>query len=159
MTQIEPSTVQSVEAAVTRRYTSAAREREPALCCPVEYSADFLSVIPEEILAKDYGCGDPTPFVREGDTVVDLGSGAGKLCYILSQVVGPRGKVLGIDCNDQMLALARKYQSVVADRLGYANVDFRYGLIQDLRLNLDRLAAELKRHPIHDPGDWLALRT
>ncbi|MGE0378656.1 MAG: methyltransferase domain-containing protein, partial [Planctomycetaceae bacterium] len=78
---------------------------------------------------------------------------------ILSQVVGPRGKVLGIDCNDQMLALARKYQSVVADRLGYANVEFRYGLIQDLRLNLDRLAAELKRHPIHDPGDWLALRT
>lgn len=149
----------SVEEAVARRYTAAARQREPALCCPVEYSADFLSVIPAEVLAKDYGCGDPTPFVRQGDTVVDLGSGAGKLCYILAQVVGPQGKVIGIDCNREMLALARRHQRAVADRLGYANVEFRYGLIQDLRLDLDRLASTLKQHPVHDPADWLALRT
>jgi ubiquinone/menaquinone biosynthesis C-methylase UbiE len=128
------------------------------LCCPVEYSADFLSVIPEEVLAKDYGCGDPTPYVREGDTVVDLGSGAGKLCFILAQAVGPEGRAIGIDCNREMLALARKYQPVVADRLGYANVEFRYGLIQDLRLDLDRLAVELQQHPIRDPAEWLAVR-
>lgn len=147
------------EAAVAHRYTAAARERELALCCPVEYSADLLKVIPEEILVKDYGCGDPTPYVREGDTVVDLGSGAGKLCHIAAQIVGPTGKVIGVDCNREMLGLARQYQPVVAQRLGYSNVEFRYGLIQDLRLDLDRLAEELKRHPIHDPTDWLALRT
>lgn len=147
------------EAAVASRYTAAAREREAALCCAVEYSADLLTVIPEEILAKDYGCGDPTPYVRVGDTVVDLGSGTGKLCYIAAQVVGPTGKVIGVDCNREMLALARHHQATVAERLGYANVEFRYGLIQDLRLDLDRLAEELRRHPIQDPADWLKLRT
>jgi SAM-dependent methyltransferase len=57
-----------------------------------------------------------------------------------------------------MLSLARRYQSTVAELLGYANVDFRYGLIQDLRLDLDRLAKELAAHPTRDPSDWLALR-
>lgn len=147
-----------METAVAERYAAAARAVEPALCCPVEYSADFLSIIPEEILAKDYGCGDPTPYVQSGDTVVDLGSGGGKLCYILSQAVGAEGKVIGIDCNRDMLALARKYQAVVAERLGYANVDFRYGLIQDLGLNLDRLALELDQRPVRDSADWLAMR-
>jgi SAM-dependent methyltransferase len=118
-----------------------------------------LSVIPEEILKKDYGCGDPTPYVREGETVVDLGSGAGKLCYILAQVVGPTGRVIGVDFNREMLALARRYQPVVARQLGYSNVEFRYGLIQDLQLDLDRLAAELAEHPVRDADGWLALRT
>lgn len=159
MTRIEEAAFTGVEQAVSRRYTDAAQTLEPALCCPVEYSADFLSIIPEEILTKDYGCGDPTPYVRSGETVVDLGSGAGKLCYILAQAVGTEGRVIGIDCNREMLALARKYQPVVADRVGYSNVEFRYGLIQDLRLDLDRLALELQRHPIHDPAEWFALRT
>jgi len=148
-----------VETAVARRYAAAAQSVEPALCCPVEYSANFLSVIPEEILAKDYGCGDPTPHVRSGDTVVDLGAGGGKLCYILAQAVGESGRVIGVDCNREMLALARKYQSSVAERLGSANVDFRYGMIQDLALDLDRLAEHLGAHPVDDPAGWLALRT
>ncbi len=45
-----------------------------------------LEIIPQEILDRDYGCGDPTPYVRAGDTVLDLGSGGGKVCYILSQL-------------------------------------------------------------------------
>lgn len=152
------STGHAVEASVYERYSSAAQGVDAALCCPVEYSGDFLAVVPEEIIAKDYGCGDPSPYVGAGDTVVDLGSGAGKLCYILSQVVGPGGRVIGVDCNREMLSLARRYQSTVAELLGYANVDFRYGLIQDLRLDLDRLAKELAAHPTRDPSDWLALR-
>ena len=76
------------EDSVYNRYAAAANAREEALCCPVEYATDFLSVIPQEIIERDYGCGDPTRFVSEGETVVDLGSGGGKLCYILSQVVG-----------------------------------------------------------------------
>jgi arsenite methyltransferase len=148
----------SVEASVHERYAQAAQRREPALCCPIEYSADFLAVIPQEILERDYGCGDPTPYAHEGDTVLDLGSGGGKLCYILSQVVGARGRVIGVDCNLEMLALARKYQQQVADRVGLSNVDFRYGLIQDLRLDLDLLGRELGQHPVRTAADWVILR-
>ena len=149
----------SSESAVYHRYASAAKAVEPALCCPIEYAADYLTIIPTEIIERDYGCGDPTPFVNEGDTVIDLGSGAGKLCYILSQVVGARGRVIGVDCNREMLGLARKYQSEIAERIGFANVSFRYGMIQDLRLDLDLLARELAEHPVRDPADWLALRS
>lgn len=146
------------EASVYSRYAAAAQAREEALCCPVEYAGDFLSVIPPEILERDYGCGDPTRYVDEGETVVDLGSGGGKLCYILAQVVGKRGRVIGVDCNQEMLGLSRKYQRQVAERLGFGNVDFRYGMIQDLQLDLDLLGRELAQHPIADPSGWLTMR-
>ena len=96
------------EQAVRARYTAAAREREPALCCPVEYDPRHLEVIPAEVLERDYGCGDPSRWVREGDTVLDLGSGAGKICFIAAQIAGPNGRVIGIDATEDMLALARK---------------------------------------------------
>jgi arsenite methyltransferase len=147
------------ESAVQHRYSAAAGACETALCCPVEYDANFLAVIPPEILERDYGCGDPSPYVHSGDTVLDLGSGAGKLCYILSQLVGPEGRVIGVDCNYEMLNLARRFRQTVADRIGYANVEFRCGLIQDLALNLDRLSQELERQPVRNARDWLALRS
>ena len=92
-----------VERAVRERYTKGALAREAALCCPVEYDPRFLKVIPENVLERDYGCGDPSRHVREDDTVLDLGSGAGKVCFIASQIVGPRGRVIGIDANEEML--------------------------------------------------------
>jgi arsenite methyltransferase len=146
------------EAFVRDRYTAAAQTVESALCCPVEYASDFLSVIPQEVIEKDYGCGDPTPYVRPGDCVVDLGAGAGKLCFILAQVVGPQGRVIGVDCNRDMLAVARRHQGTVAERLGYANVEFRYGLIQDLALDLDLLNSAISQQPVADASQWLALR-
>lgn len=146
------------ESSVYTRYAAAAQAVEPALCCPVEYSPDLLKVIPQEIIERDYGCGDPTPFVRSGDTVLDLGSGGGKLCYIAAQMVGPTGRVIGVDCNREMLELARKHAPTVAERLGYANIDFRYGLIQDLGLDLQRLGEELSQQPISDSQGYLALR-
>ncbi len=149
---------QVTEASVYERYAIAANQMEPALCCPIQYSADFLTVIPDEILERDYGCGDPTAFVRRGETVLDLGSGGGKLCYILAQVVGSEGRVIGVDCNQEMLALARRHQQTVANRLGYSNVDFRYGLIQNLSLDLDQLGRKLAQHPVQSPADWLSLR-
>lgn len=146
------------EASVRQRYSSAARAKEDSLCCPVTYSREYLDVIPEEILERDYGCGDPTPYARAGDTVLDLGSGGGKACYILSQVVGSDGRVVGVDCNREMLALARQYRDQVAERLGYSNVEFRCGLIQDLALDLETLAREAAGLEISDPQDWIALR-
>lgn len=147
------------ESAVYGRYAAAAKATEAALCCPVEYAADLLSAVPAEIIERDYGCGDPTPYVREGDTVIDLGSGAGKLCYMLAQVVGRSGRVIGVDCNREMLAMSRRYRAAVAERIGYSNVEFRYGLIQDLRLDLDLLACELQKHPIGDSAAWLSMRS
>ena len=130
---------ESTEASVYERYAAASRQVEPALCCPVQYAGQYLKVVPQEIIDKDYGCGDPSAWVNAGDTVLDLGSGTGKLCYIMSQVVGPQGKVIGVDCNIEMLELSRKYRDEVAGKIGYSNVEFRYGLIQDLQLDLDLL--------------------
>ncbi|HET6880189.1 MAG TPA: methyltransferase domain-containing protein [Pirellulales bacterium] len=147
------------ERAVYTRYAQAARRLENELCCAVAYDANYLAAIPDEILQRDYGCGDPTPYVRPGDTVLDLGSGGGKVCYIAAQIVGPSGHVIGVDCNDEMLSLARSHQAEVARRLGFDVVEFRRGLIQDLRLDLDYLADELARRPVDSPARWLELRS
>ena len=144
------------ESAVKHRYTAAARASEPALCCAVDYDERFLKVIPDEVIQKDYGCGDPSRYLRPGETVLDLGSGAGKICFIAAQIVGPKGKVIGVDMTDEMLAVARRNAPVVAQRIGYANVDFRKGRIQDLALDLERLDSELKRTPITDAASFLA---
>ncbi len=148
----------TTEASVDARYAEASQAKQPALCCPTAYRAEYLEAIPREILDRDYGCGDPTPYARPGDTVLDLGSGGGKACYILSQVVGPQGRVIGVDCNREMLALARRHQQAVAERIGHANVEFRYGMIQDLALDLEQLTEQLSRPKIGTPEDWLALR-
>lgn len=124
-----------IELAVKERYAKGAHQKEEALCCPASsYNPKFLEVIPREIIEKDYGCGDPSKYVKEGDVVLDLGSGAGKFCFIASQIVGSKGKVIGIDFNPAMLALARKYQKEIGDRIGYHNVGFRRGRVQDLKV-------------------------
>lgn len=146
------------EEAVAQRYGAAAQQREEALCCPISYDPRLLRAIPAEVLERDYGCGDPTPYVRQADTVLDLGAGGGKVCFIAAQIVGPRGKVIGVDCNLDMLALARKHRPEVARRLGYDNVEFRCGLIQDLKLDLDLLAEHLAVEPARDLRSWLDLR-
>ena len=140
----------TVESIVADRYSSAANAPEAALCCPVDYDPQYLRQIPEEIIEKDYGCGDPSRHVKEGETVLDLGSGGGKICYIASQIVGERGRVIGVDMNDDMLALARGYQDEMASRLGYGNVSFLKGRIQDLTLDRDRLDVWLQEHPVLD---------
>ncbi|MGI8967181.1 MAG: methyltransferase domain-containing protein, partial [Limisphaerales bacterium] len=91
-----------------------------------------------------------------GETVLDLGSGTGKICFIASQVVGPSGKVIGVDMTDDMLEVARRNAPIVAKRLGFANVEFRKGRIQDLALDLEKLDAELKKNPITDTASFLA---
>ena len=144
------------EKAVKQRYSAAAQAPETALCCPIDYEARYLQAIPQEVLEKDYGCGDPSRHLKPGETVLDLGSGAGKICFIAAQIVGPSGKVIGIDMTDEMLAVARRNAPVVAERLGYANVEFHKGRIQDLALDLERLDAALKQHPITDAAAFLA---
>ena len=78
----------NLEEAVRSRYAEAARNTQPDLCCPTSYDPKLLAAIPDEVLERDYGCGDPTRHLRPGDTVLDLGSGAGKHCFLASQIVG-----------------------------------------------------------------------
>jgi len=116
-----------------------------------------LRVIPDEIIEKDYGCGDPSRYVKAGETVLDLGSGSGKACYIMAQIVGAGGKVIGVDFNPPMLELARKHQKSIGDRLGYHNVEFRRGKIQDLKTNLELLDQHLQENPVRSVADLARL--
>src|SRR5216110_2325312 len=148
--------LQSKETVVRQRYADGAKERADKLCCPVDYDSDYLKVIPQEVIERDYGCGDPSRHVHEGETVIDLGSGTGKICFIAAQIVGPKGKVIGVDMTDEMLEVARRNAPIVAERIGYANVEFRKGHIQDLALDLELLDRELKSGPITDAASFLA---
>ncbi len=76
------------------------------------------------------GCGLPTQFaqIKKGDYVIDLGSGAGNDCFVARHETGSEGKVLGIDFTEPMITKARKN----ADKLGFNNVEFRYGDIEDM---------------------------
>ncbi len=145
-----------VEESVLGRYSNGAERREESLCCPVEYDKRYLEVIPAEVIERDYGCGDPSAYVQPGETVLDLGSGSGKICFIAAQVVGPKGQVIGVDMNPDMLALARRYQPDVAARLGYDNVRFVRGRIQDLRTDLDAVDRYLARSPIRSQVELTA---
>ncbi|MHB8733789.1 MAG: methyltransferase domain-containing protein [Terriglobales bacterium] len=154
-----PTSAPTVEDAVHARYSAGARAPEAALCCAVaSYDPRLLEAIPEEVIARDYGCGDPTRYVRLGETVVDLGSGSGKACFLMGQIVGPGGRVIGVDMNDAMLELARRHAPDVARRLGYDNVAFVKAKIQDLALDLDAVARHLAAAPVHTLDDWQRLQ-
>jgi len=148
-----PAVKIDTESAVRARYEAAARVKEAALCCPVSYDPRLLERIPQEIRDKDYGCGDPSAYVLEGDTVLDLGSGGGKICYIAAQIVGRTGRVIGVDFNPQMLDLARKYRGEMAKKLGYDVVELHRGRIQDLGLPLDAVDAWLAKNPVRSADD------
>ena len=144
------------ETIVRQRYAAGATERAEKLCCPVNYESTYLSVIPQEVIERDYGCGDPSRYLHEGETVLDLGSGTGKICFIAAQIVGRNGKVIGVDMTDEMLEVARRNAPVVGKRLGYANVEFRKARIQDLALDLEFLDRQLKESPITNAAPFLA---
>ncbi len=142
---------------VQERYTQGALERQDTLCCPVDYDQSLLAALPGEIIDKDYGCGDPSRYVREGDRVLDLGSGGGKICYMAAQLVGERGHVTGIDMTEDMLALARHYQADMAVALGGDRVTFKKGYIQDLALDVVAMEQYLSKRPVTDAASLEAL--
>lgn len=146
-----------VTRAVGDRYAAGAQAVETELCCPVDYDAQYLKVMPAEILDRDYGCGDPSKFLKPGETVLDLGSGGGKICYIASQVVGKEGRVIGVDMTPDMLDLARRHRADVAEKIGWSNVEFFRGRIEDLELDYDRLDQWLRANPVTDVASYEAM--
>lgn len=147
----------SVTQAVKNRYGAGAEAREQALCCPIDYDPRYLEAIPDEVIERDYGCGDPSRYIRGGETVLDLGSGSGKICFIASQIVGASGRVIGVDMTAEMLDLARASAPLVAEKTGFANVEFRRGRIQDLRTDPDLIDRYLKANPVTSARGYEAL--
>jgi len=98
------------------------------------YLREKLDLIHPEILDKFYGCGWPIPSELEGKTVLDLGCGTGRDCYLLSQLVGESGQVIGVDMTDEQLSVARKHQEHQKEKFGFgqSNVKFLHGYIEDL---------------------------
>ncbi len=117
-------------------YGDAADVPQPALCCPDVYSDHDSEHIPQEVMDISYGCGSPVGLadVSEGETMVDLGSGGGIDCFIAAKKVGPSGKVVGIDMTDQMLRKARRAKEKVIKNLGFENVTFKKGYLEDIPL-------------------------
>lgn len=146
-----------IKAVVEERYSQGAQARQESLCCPVAYQPELLAALPEELIEKDYGCGDPSSYVRMGDCVLDLGSGGGKICYMAAQLVGPHGRVIGIDMNDDMLALARKYLPEMRAKLGGVDIEFRKGHIEDLATDMELLEEHLAVNPITNVADYARL--
>jgi arsenite methyltransferase len=108
-------------------------------CCAAEAPSPALrrliADVHPEVRERFYGCGSPLPPAVEGCTVLDLGCGSGRDCYVLSRLVGAAGRVIGLDMTPEQLAVARRHLHWHAERYGYPapNVDFREGLIEDLR--------------------------
>ncbi len=105
-------------------------------CCTAEapppHVAAALEEVHDEVKDRFYGCGSPIPPALEGSTVLDLGCGSGRDAYVLSQLVGKEGRVIGVDMTDEQLTVARRHQAWHAERFGHANVEFHHGYIEDL---------------------------
>lgn len=105
-------------------------------CCDVsnmpEWLKPLLSRVHEQVSARYYGCGLVAPALLDGANILDLGSGSGRDCYLLAQLVGSQGRVVGVDMTIEQLAVARQYLDFHAEQFGYANVEFKQGYIEDL---------------------------
>ena len=115
-------------------YSKAAVATQESLCCPVKYERVDLSHIPEKVLEISYGCGSPVnkANIRLGESLVDLGSGGGIDCFIAAKIVGESGRVTGIDMTEKMLEVARANAQEVSQNLGYNNLEFKQGFLENI---------------------------
>lgn len=131
---------EQIRETVAKDYTQAVKK---SCCCkckkPVQkgvvaklagYTDDELAALPAEAITNSFGCGNPLAFaeVKAGDTVLDLGSGAGIDLLLAARKVGPTGKVIGIDMTDAMIAKAK--ENIATAKVH--NAEVRKGIIEDL---------------------------
>lgn len=126
--------VDKPRAKVREFYGNAAETPQAELCCPTKYDTSATDHIPQDVLDRFYGCGSPmtTAGIKEGETVVDLGSGAGIDVFIAAKYVGKTGKAIGVDMTDRMLSVAHENRPKVAEALGYDVVEFREGYLEKI---------------------------
>ncbi len=135
---------EDVRKAVRENYTKLALTQtsccgpsaESQMCgCSTLYPQAEIVSLPSEAVAVSAGCGNPTAIanLKQGMTVVDLGSGGGIDCFLSAKKVGDKGKVIGIDATPEMIYRARK----TAEENGFANVEFRLGEIEHMPLERD----------------------
>jgi SAM-dependent methyltransferase len=134
---------EEIKEAVRKAYASLATNKLAMLdqsCCEPDsgsktdkllrygYSQEELSALPESVVAMSDGCGNPTGLgmIKEGETVLDLGSGGGIDVFLASRKAGPRGKVVGLDMTPEMIQRA----TANSKRAGLSNVEFRLGEIE-----------------------------
>ncbi len=125
-----------------RRYygkvLSSSSDLKTGACCPAESMPPTLRILLEDVhpqvKERFYGCGSPLPPALERMTVLDLGCGSGRDVYLLSRLVGPKGRVIGVDMTAEQLDVARRHRDWHAVRYGHAasNVAFVEGYIEDL---------------------------
>ena len=126
--------VSSTRQVVGNFYSEAAIAPNTDISNPVCYPESEISHIPKSARIRSYGCGSPVldANLQPGDVVVDLGSGAGMECFIAARQVGEFGGVYGIDMLDHMLTRANRSLDSVTQKLGYANITFRKGLLESI---------------------------
>jgi MoaA/NifB/PqqE/SkfB family radical SAM enzyme/SAM-dependent methyltransferase len=126
--------VDKPRARVREFYGEAAETPQAELCCPTKYDSSAIDHIPQDVLDRFYGCGSPmaTAGITEGETVLDLGSGAGIDVFIAARFVGANGKAIGVDMTDEMLKVAEENRPTVAAALGYDVADFRKGYLEKI---------------------------
>jgi len=114
------------------------QDLKTSACCTTDsmppHLREVLKDIHDEVKDKFYGCGSPIPSALEGKTVLDIGSGTGRDCFILSKLVGPNGRVIGVDMTDEQIAVAQKHIDYHTKKFGFRepNVKFIKGYIEDL---------------------------
>jgi len=120
------------------RVLTTSLDLKTSACCSIDempkYLRPFLADLHPEVVSRFFGCGSPLPPALLGCTVLDLGCGSGRDCYLLSRLVGESGHVIGVDMTDEQLAVAKSHCDWHVKRYGYqqSNVDFRHGYIEDL---------------------------
>lgn len=136
-------TTETIHEEVRARYAAAAIQAQQGTCCSGEpetigaglYSALEQAELPEPAVLASLGCGNPTAVaeLREGERVLDLGSGGGIDVLLSAKRVGPTGRAIGLDMTDEMLALAQQNAAAA----GVANVEFLKGQIEAIPLPAD----------------------
>lgn len=134
----------------------------PSCCCPADlaqqaksmgYSEEEIKSLPEGAV-MGLGCGNPTALaeLKEGETVLDLGSGGGLDVFLAAQKVGQRGRVIGVDMTAEMIEKAREN----AKKAGYESVEFRLGDIENLPVEDDTIDVIISNCVINLSPDKLA---
>ncbi len=132
-----PSPLQEVVQAYYGQELTGTADLKTTACCDADavpaWLRPLLAQVHPEVTGRYYGCGLVCPPLLEGCRILDLGCGAGRDVYLLSQLAGPSGSVVGVDMTPEQLTVARRHQAFHAERFGFANVSFLEGRIEALQ--------------------------